>query len=196
LIEIDNTILSDDIAEQYFVCDLIKCKGACCVEGDLGAPLEKEELPIIDLILDKVKPYLSEQALKSIESQGAYILDEDDEYSTTTINGKECVFAVYDDNNILKCGIEKAWLDKKIDFPKPISCHLYPIRSKQYEQFTALNYDRWDICTPACHNGQALKVPLYRFLKGPLIRKFGETWYDKLVNIIKNGRKSKLRANS
>ena len=196
MIEIDNAILSDDIAEQYFVCDLIKCKGACCVEGDLGAPLEKEELPIIDLILDKVKPYLSGQALKSIESQGAYILDEDDEYSTTTINGKECVFAVYDDNNILKCGIEKAWLDKKIDFPKPISCHLYPIRSKQYEQFTALNYDRWDICTPACHNGQALKVPLYRFLKGPLIRKFGEIWYDKLLNIIKNGRKSKLRANS
>ncbi len=189
MIEIGDTILSDDIADQYFVCDLVKCKGACCVEGDLGAPLEKEELPILDKYLDIIKPYLSDEGRATIEKEGPYLLDEEGDYSTTTIQGKECAFAIYEANGILKCGIEKAWLDKKIDFQKPISCHLYPIRAKKYDKFTALNYDRWDICSPACHHGNVLKVPLFKFLKGPLVRKFGDQWYEKLVKTVKSMRK-------
>ena len=190
MIELEKTILIDDIAEQYFICDLAKCKGACCVEGDLGAPLEEEELPVIEDILDKVKPYLSKEGLAEIEKNGPYILDEEGDFSTTTIQGKECAFAVYDEKGILKCSIEMAWKDKKIDYQKPISCHLYPIRAKKYDSFTALNYDRWDICSPACHLGNSAKVPLYKFLKGPLTRKFGSDWYDKLVQLIKSTRKS------
>ena len=191
LIELEKTILSDDIAEQYFVCDLLKCKGACCVEGDLGAPLDTDELPIIEEILDKVKPYLSKEGLEAIEEEGPYILDEEGDFSTTTVKGRECAFAIYEESGILKCAIEKAWKDGKIDYQKPISCHLYPIRAKEYDSFTALNYDRWDICSPACHLGNESKVPLYKFLKGPLIRKFGENWYNKLVIAIKESRKNK-----
>lgn len=185
MIEVENIILSDDIIDNYFVCDLIKCKGACCVEGDLGAPLENSELETIESIVDKVKPYLMKAGVESIEKNGPYILDEDGDYSTTTIDGKECAFAYYDEGNVLKCGIEKAYLEKKIEFRKPISCHLYPIRAKKYEKFTALNYDRWDICSPACDHGKALKVPLYTFLKTPLIHAFGEKWYGLLLEAIK-----------
>lgn len=187
MIEVDNVILSDDIRENYFVCDLIKCKGACCVEGDLGAPLEEKELAIIDGNIDKIKPYLSKRGLTSLEKQGPYILDEEGEYSTSTVEGKECVFAYYDDQDMVKCGIEKAYFDKKIDFRKPISCHLYPIRAGEYNNFTALNYDRWEICSPACSNGTDLKVPLYKFLEVPLVRKFGEKWFKKLRDIIGKG---------
>ncbi|MDH5397504.1 MAG: DUF3109 family protein [Cyclobacteriaceae bacterium] len=182
MIELEKTILSDDIKDEFFVCDVIKCKGACCVEGDLGAPLEDDELTILDEVLEQVVPYLTAEAKKIIKKHGAYILDEDDEYSTPTIYGKECVYAIYDDKGILKCAIEQAYNDGKITFQKPISCHLYPIRTKQYEQFTAINYDRWNICSPACHKGQELQIPLYKFLKTPLIRKFGQDWYDKLEN--------------
>ena len=189
MIELQNTLISDDIAEEHFVCDLVKCKGACCVEGDLGAPLTEEELPIIDKIVEVVKPYLSDQSKAVLDSEGAYLIDEEGDYSTTTIHGKECVFAIYDDKGILKCGIEKAWSDGNSDFRKPVSCHLYPIRLKQYEEFTAINYDRWHICSPACEKGAALKVPLYKFLKEPLIRHFGKTWYEELVEIIENSPK-------
>ncbi len=186
MIELQNTILSDEIAEEYFFCDLAKCKGACCVEGDLGAPLEKEELPIIEEIIEKVRPYLSEASKKVLDRDGGYVLDHEGEFSTSTIGGKECVFAIYDDRGILKCGIEKAWSDGKIGFRKPLSCHLYPIRMKQYDEFIAINYDRWSICAPACAKGESMKIPLYKFLKEPLIRKFGEDWYDELVSIIES----------
>ena len=122
MIIVDNAVLSDDLKENFFVCNLEKCKGACCVEGDLGAPLEKEELPLIEEVLEEVKPYLSEEGLKAIEAQGPYILDEEGDYSTTTIGDKECAFAYYDEHRILKCGIEQAYLDGKIDYKKPISC--------------------------------------------------------------------------
>ena len=186
MIEIGKTILSDDVKEQFFVCNLEKCKGACCVEGDLGAPLEEDELPILEEIYSKVKPYLSEAGVEAIREQGAYILDEDGEYSTPTIGGKECAYAVYDEKGILKCGIEQAFLEGETDFKKPISCHLYPIRATKYEEFEALNYDRWDICSPACDLGNQLNVPVYKFLKDPLIRKYGEEWYQGLTEIIEN----------
>ncbi|HNP20090.1 MAG TPA: DUF3109 family protein [Fulvivirga sp.] len=184
MIEHGKVILSDDIKEKFFVCNLEKCKGACCVEGDLGAPLEESELKILDEIYDKVAPYLSEEGKQAIREHGRYVYDEDGEYSTTTIGGKECAYAVYDERGILKCGIEQAYLDGKTDWKKPISCHLYPIRATKYEEFEALNYDRWDICNPACDFGKELGVEVYKFLKEPLIRKYGETWYNELVHLI------------
>lgn len=189
MIEVGNVILTDDIKDEYFVCDLARCKGACCVEGDLGAPLLKEELPIMNEIYPEVAPYLSEEGRKFIEAQGKYILDDEKEYSTTTINRKECAYAIYDDHGILKCGIEMAYNDGKIDFRKPISCHLYPLRVKKYDQFEAVNYDRWHICKDACTNGMNLKVPLYKFLRDPLIRKYGEDWYKELVEVIEEEEK-------
>ncbi len=184
MIVINKTVLSDDIADNYFICDLNKCKGGCCVEGDLGAPLEEDELPILEEVYEQVKPYLSSESIEAIETQGKYIFDEEGEYSTPTINGKECAYAVYDDRGILKCGIEKAYQDGKSIFRKPISCHLYPIRVTKYDNYHALNYDRWEICLPACELGRKTKLPLYKFLKDPLIRKFGKEWYDKLVNTL------------
>lgn len=181
MIVIDDTYISEDIAEEHFVCDLQKCKGACCVEGDLGAPLDQEELAIIDEIYPIVSEYMSGEGKYTVENEGKYILDEDGDYSTTTINGRECVFAIYDNQGTLKCAIEQAYLDKKISYKKPISCHLYPIRIKRYDQkYVTLNYDRWSICSPACSLGEKLKVPVYKFLKEPLIRTFGEQWYQQL----------------
>ena len=187
MIELDNVILSDDVREQFFVCDLEKCKGACCVEGDLGAPLLEEELETLRKAYPAVAPYLSEKGRAEVERQGTYVLDPDGEYSTPTIGGKECVYAIYDQNGILKCGIEQAYRDRKTNFKKPISCHLYPIRITKYAHYEAVNYDRWHICSPACDLGRDLSVPVYRFLKEPLIRKYGQEWYDRLVELIEAG---------
>lgn len=184
MIKVDHVILSDDIKEQFFVCDLEKCKGACCVEGEWGAPLEDNELPVLENIIEDIKPYLTKEGLKAIKKHGPYVIDDDNEYSTTTIGGKECAFAFYDDRGILKCGIEKAHADGKTDFRKPISCHLYPIRITKYDDYEAVNYNRWHICSPACKLGKALQVPLYKFLKDPLIRRYGKPWYNKLVKVI------------
>lgn len=188
MIILDNAVLSDDLKERHFVCDLNKCKGACCVEGDLGAPLDEEELPLIEEVIDAVKPYLSKEGLEVIEKEGAYILDEEGDYSTTTIDGRECAFAIYDEKNILKCAIDQAYRDGKVTWQKPISCHLYPIRITKYDHYDALNYDQWDICAPACNLGEQLKVPVYKFLKEPLIRKYGTEWYGKLEQEIEEGK--------
>lgn len=184
MILVENAVISDDIKEQLFVCDLTRCKGACCVEGDLGAPLEEDELAKIDEVLEEVKPFMSKAGIEAIEKNGAYLLEEDNEYSTTTARGKECAFAIYDEKGILKCAIEQAWLQGKTKWRKPISCHLYPIRVTKYDHYDALNYHRWHICSPACHHGKALGVPLYKFLKEALIRKYGEDWYRQLVEQI------------
>jgi hypothetical protein len=180
MILIEDTVISDDIAENFFVCDLGKCKGACCVEGDLGAPLEDVELAILEDIYEDVKPYLSAEGIRAIEAQGKYVKDFEGDYSTTTIDNKECAYAVYDEKGMLKCGIEQANIDGKTDFKKPISCHLYPIRITKYDNYHALNYDRWDICSAACTLGDKLGVPVYKFLKEPLIRAFGEEWFAEL----------------
>ncbi len=188
MILIDDTCISDDIAEKFFVCNLEKCKGACCVEGDLGAPLEVAELQVLEDIYETVKPYLTPEGIKAIEEQGKYIEDWEGDYSTTTINDKECAYAFYDETKTLKCGIEQAYLDGKVDFKKPISCHLYPIRITKYDNFHALNYDRWSICSDACTFGEKLGVEVYKFLKEPLIRAYGEEWYDQLSQEIENGK--------
>lgn len=184
MIVIDNTIISDDLKSSYFVCDLNRCKGACCVEGDLGAPLEDRELEIMERIYPQVAPYLSHEGRESIEKHGVYVKDYEGDFSTPTISGKECAYAIYDQQGILKCGIEKAYLDGKTAFRKPISCHLYPVRITSYDDYDAINYDRWNICSPACELGQALKIPLYKFLKAPFIRKYGKKWFDALEKAI------------
>jgi hypothetical protein len=177
---VENAYLSDDLRDKFFVCNLQKCQGACCVEGDVGAPLEKAETKILEDIYPKIAPFLSEAGRQAIEAQGTWTTDSEDDFVTPTIGKRECAYAVYDEKNILKCGIEQAHLQGATDFPKPISCHLYPIRITQYEQYEALNYHRWDICSPACNLGESLGVPVYKFLKNALIRKYGEAWYAEL----------------
>lgn len=193
MIVIGNTYISADIADKHFVCHLAKCKGACCVEGDMGAPLEIEEVGIIEEVFHDVEPYLSEKSKNYIAANGIIVQDDDGEFCTQTIEGAECVFVVFEEDGTSKCAFEMAFNDKKTDFPKPISCHLYPIRVKKYsENYETLNYDRWHICEPACAHGDELKVPLYRFLKPPLVRKYGEKWYEELkLNIEKDENPSK-----
>lgn len=184
MIKVGEVLVSDDIHEKEFVCNLQKCKGACCVEGDFGAPLEEEELLILKEIYPKVKPFLTKEGIRAIEEQGTHVLDDDGDFSTPVIGGKECAYAVYDDRGILKCGIEDAYNAKKVDFKKPISCHLYPIRISKKKVFEAVNYHKWHICSPACSLGKELQIPVYKFLKEPLIRKYGEKWYGELVQAI------------
>lgn len=183
--------MSDDVIEKEFVCNLDKCKGACCVEGDYGAPLDEDELEILKKVYPKVKPYLSKEGIKAIEEQGTHVLDDDGDLSTPTIKGRECAYAIYDEKNILKCGIEQAHKDGKIAWKKPISCHLYPIRITKKKNFEALNYHKWNICSPACSLGKELQVPVYKFLKDPLIRKYGEAWYTELSEVVEAYQKEK-----
>jgi hypothetical protein len=180
MILIDDTVISEDISDEFFVCDLAKCKGACCVEGDLGAPLEEEELLILDRIQNDIKPFLSEKGLLEIAKSGNWVKDEDGDFSTPIIQGRECAYAIYDDKGYLKCGIEQAYFAGKTDFRKPISCHLYPIRIAKLAEYQSVNYERWSICSDACSHGKELGVPVYQFLKDPLIRKFGTKWYTEL----------------
>jgi hypothetical protein len=184
MIVLQNTVISDDLKDRFFVCNLEKCKGACCVEGDLGAPLEDAELQVLADNYEQIKPYLSDAGRQAIEEQGLYIKDWEGDYSTTTIGNRECAYAIYDDNLTLKCGIEQAYLDGKISWKKPISCHLYPIRITKYEGFEALNYDKWNICNPACSFGADLGVRVYQFLKEPLIRRYGADWYQELDELV------------
>lgn len=185
MILVGKAVLSDDVKENFFVCDLEKCKGACCVEGDAGAPLEEEEIGILDEIYPQIKSYLTEEGIETIERQGTWVYDQDGDKVTPTIgdNGA-CAYALTDERGILKCGIEQAYREGKVAFKKPISCHLYPIRITKYDDFEALNYDRWHICDAACALGGSLGVPIYKFLKEPLIRKYGEDWYAELVQEI------------
>jgi hypothetical protein len=184
MIVLQNTVLSDDLKDKFFVCNLEKCKGACCVEGDLGAPLDQDELPILAEVYEHVKPYMSEEGVKAIEAQGLYVEEFNGDFSTPTIGNRECAYAIYDENLTLKCAIEQAYLDGKISWKKPISCHLYPIRITKYDGFEALNYDRWEICNAACAFGVELGVPVYKFLREPLVRKYGEEWFQELEEIV------------
>jgi hypothetical protein len=183
MIAIDNVLLSDKIVIDQFVCDLNKCKGACCVDGDAGAPLDRKELKNIDEVFDSVLPYLSETSKKEIEKQGRYVYDREFGWVTPTINSKICVYGITDKNGIVKCGIEQAYLDGKVKWKKPISCHLFPIIVKKSADGVTeyANYEpREDNCKAACALGKKLKVPVYEFLKEPLIRKFGDQFYEAL----------------
>ena len=180
MIEIDDKIISDDVLEKKFVCDLTKCKGACCVEGDAGAPLENDEVKILKEIYPKVKSEMREEGILAIEEHGVFYKDEFGEPVTTLVNNKECAFVVFDKNNIAKCAIEIAYQKNKINFIKPVSCHLYPIRVKNYESFQGVNIHYWHVCKPACECGQKLKVPVFKFLKSAIIRKWGLEFYNQL----------------
>lgn len=179
MIQVGNKIVSFKIFDSYFLCDIIKCKGACCIEGDSGAPLENEEKNILDNIFEKVKPYMQSEGIKAVEENGTSVLDSDGDWVTPLIDGKECAYT-YFENGIAKCAIEKAWLHKKIDFQKPVSCHLYPIRVTNYPTFQAVNYHEWKICNCAVHKGNNEKLPVFVFLKQALIRKYGQDWYKEL----------------
>jgi hypothetical protein len=189
MIAIDNKIISDELVEEQFVCDLIKCKGGCCVDGDAGAPLEKEELAKIDEVVEAVKPYLDKEHLAEIEKQGHYVYNQEFGWVTPAINGGICVYAITDQMGIVKCGIEQAYNDGKVSWKKPISCHLFPVRTKLSKdgQLEYLNYEpREDLCKPACKLGKKLKVPVYQFLKEPLIRKYGKDFYEALDTVAKD----------
>jgi hypothetical protein len=181
MIAIDKTLVSEDLLERRFVCDLNACKGACCVAGDSGAPLDKEELPLLESVLDAVKPYMVKKGVKAIEKHGSYVVDGDGDYTTTLVSpGAECAFVYFDENKIAKCAIEKAYIEGKISWHKPISCHLYPVRITSYKSYDAVNYHKWDVCKPACECGKKLDVPVYKFLKDPLVRKYGKEWFKQL----------------
>lgn len=184
MIIVDDILVSDDVIERKFVCNLIACKGACCVAGDAGAPLDEEETEILDQQYANIKPYLTKEGITAIEEQGNWIIDSDGDFSTPLVKGGACAYVVFDEQGITKCGIEIAYKAGATHFRKPISCHLYPIRIKKGNQFEALNYHSWDICAPACQNGKDLGVRVYEFLKEPLIRKYGQDWYDALVGAV------------
>ncbi|MFM6976648.1 MAG: DUF3109 family protein [Sphingobacteriaceae bacterium] len=180
MIEVAQTLVHEDLIAEKFVCNLNQCKGACCIEGDAGAPLEKKELAILDEIYPEVKPFMTAKGISVIESEGTYVKDFEGDYTTPCIDtNKECAYVIWE-NGITKCAIEKAYEAGKINWKKPISCHLYPIRITAYPEFDVLHYDRWHICSSACSLGAELKVPVYQFLKDPLIRKYGKDWYEEL----------------
>jgi hypothetical protein len=183
LIEIEDKIISSEVFERKFVCDLTACKGACCVEGDAGAPLSMQEVADIKNNLEKIKPYMRSEGIAHIEANDIYYLFDVDEPVTSLVNNAECVFVHFDEKNIAKCAIETAHLAGDIENVKPLSCHLYPIRVKKYNQYTVLNFDEWKICAAACVCGEQLNVPVYRFLKAPLIRAFGKEFYAEMEKI-------------
>lgn len=180
MLQIENTIVSLDLIESKFVCDLARCKGACCVLGDSGAPLEDDEVGIIKKIYPKLIPYLRKEGIDTINNIGTSVIDSDGDKVTPLVNGNECAYAYFEDN-IAKCAIEKAYKAGVIRFPKPVSCHLYPLRITNYSEFFAVNYHCWEICKPAIEKGNKENTGLTLFLKEALIRKFGKEWYKQLT---------------
>ena len=189
MFQINNTLVSESIIENDFVCNLSACKGACCVEGDAGAPLEPKEIDTIRDNFPLIKKYLNKKSLAEIVKQGLFVEKENGELETPIINGKECVYLSFDNQNFAHCSFEKAYNDGLISWKKPISCHLYPVRTKDFSEFTSVNYDKWSICSDACKLGKELKVPVYKFVKEALVRKFGEKWYFELEQIASNLKK-------
>jgi len=187
MISIGKTIVSEEVIKKQFSCDLKACYGECCVQGDSGAPLEENEIGIIEDYLDDIKPYMTADGIKAIEKSGVFDYDTDGEFVTTLVEDKECAF-VYFENDIAFCAIEKAYREGKIDYFKPISCHLYPIRISKFKDFEAVNYHKWGICDMALVKGKKEKKALYEFVKEPLIRKYGQKWYDQLVEEVESGR--------
>ncbi|MGD0709600.1 MAG: DUF3109 family protein [Bacteroidales bacterium] len=180
MIVVENTLISELIAERKFVCDLSRCKGECCVAGDAGAPLEEAEAILLEEHYPHYKEYLTEQGIKTISKHGFFELDADNDYLTPIVREEKYCAFVYFDGEIAKCAIEKAHNEGRINFRKPISCHLYPIRITSFKDVDALNYHDWDVCQSACEHGKKLDVPVYKFLKEPLIRKYGKGWYKEL----------------
>ncbi len=183
MFQLGHTLVSEEIMEKHFVCDLNACKGVCCVDGDAGAPLEERETEILVDIFDKVRPFLSARGLAAIEEQGAFVMGDDGEWETPLITGGECAYTIFDLDGLAKCALEEAHEKGKTRWKKPVSCHLYPVRVHEYTSITAVNYHKWQICDPACSLGQKLQVPIYKFVREALIRKFGEAWYAELEEV-------------
>jgi len=179
MFQLKNTIVSEEIINKDFVCNLNSCKGECCIAGEAGAPVEEDEVEIMASIYEKVKPFLRPEGIAAIEAQGTTIVREG-EIETPLVNGAECAYVTFNDKGWASCGIEDAYNAGKVDWRKPISCHLYPVRVQKYSEFSAVNYHRWPICDDACTLGQELKVPVYKFTKEALVRKFGKEWYAEL----------------
>ena len=182
MFQLGKTIVSEEILEREFVCNLSACKGTCCIDGDAGAPLNEDETKILEEIYPKVKPYLRPEGIAAIEAQGTWVKGEDGDFETTLIEGKDCAYVIFDGETAL-CGIEQAYNEGIVSWKKPVSCHLYPIRVKDFTEFTAVNYDKWHICDDACTLGKELQVPVYKFVKEALIRRFGEDWYLELEKV-------------
>lgn len=184
MIEHRHTLISEDLFEKRFVCDLNACKGACCVQGESGAPLEPDESMQLKKLWPKIKPFIPKKGQQAVAEQGTSVIDSDGDLVTPLVDGdKECAYTVFDEKGIALCGVEMAWKAGAIPFRKPISCHLYPIRVEKMKFHDGLNYHKWPICKPACTCGAKLDVPVFRFLKDSLIRRYGETWYTELEEI-------------
>ena len=216
MFQLGKTIVSEDIIEKDFVCNLSACKGACCVDGEAGAPIDEEEAKILEKIYPKVKPFLRQEGIDVIEKEGTWVKSEWGELETPLINGADCASSmilrliffflffitihdcvqaqnelllngqwevIFDEKNTALCAIEEAYNQGEIDWKKPVSCHLYPIRVKDYSEFSAVNYHKWEICDDACSLGKELQVPVYKFVKQALVRKFGQNWYDELEKV-------------
>lgn len=190
MFQIGDAIVASDIIEENFLCDLSACMGECCVEGDAGAPLEEDEVKTIEDLLSEVWDDLSPAAQAVIKEHGVAYRDHDGDMVTAIVHGKDCVFTYYDEKGICKCAIEKAYREGRTNFYKPISCHLYPIRLQKYKDFTAVNYHRWSICKAAVLLGKKEGLKVYEFLKEPLIRRFGEEWYNELVLVAEEYKKA------
>jgi hypothetical protein len=184
MIIVGETLVSEELLDECFVCDLAACKGACCVEGESGAPLEPEELEKLEEVYDAVVPFMAQEGIDAIERDGLYQVDDDGDFVTTLVSHHgACAFVTYDEKGIAKCALEQAYLAGKTQWKKPISCHLYPVRLAKLPEYTAVNYHHWHVCAPACACGAALKVPVFQFLKEPLTRKFGPNWFSELEEI-------------
>ena len=192
MIQIDDVVVSLDVFREKFLCDLSACKGQCCIEGDAGAPVELDEVAQLEEVLPVIWNDLSPEAREVINQQGVVYTDCEGDLVTSIVHGKDCVFTCYDADGVCKCAIEKAYREGKSDFYKPISCHLYPIRITQYRDFKAVNYHRWAVCKAAELLGEREKLPVYRFLKEPLIRKFGQEWYEALDECAQEWEKQRL----
>jgi hypothetical protein len=196
MIIVGDKLVSEELLEEAFLCDLSRCKGACCVEGDSGAPLKDEEASLLEDQLEYIKPYLASDGLEVLNKVGAFEIDTDGDIVTPLVGGAHCAFTVFDDFGIAHCGIERAWKAGNTAFRKPISCHLYPIRTIRLKDYEALNYDRWDICKPGCEAGKSIQLPVYRFLREALIRAYGEGWYDLLEETADAWKKMKESGNA
>ncbi len=180
MIILGQTLLSDELYEEQFVCDLYRCKGGCCVEGDAGAPLSEEEAGILDSIVSTVSRFMLPAGLEAVNQQGCWVKDPEGELTTPLVEGKQCAYVFWDKKGIACCAIERCWEQGLIAFQKPLSCHLYPVRISNYTHYEALNYHHWHLCDCARTKGRKLKVRVYRFVKDALVRKYGKEWYEDL----------------
>jgi hypothetical protein len=185
MLEIGKTLISLDVIQKRFCCDLAACLGACCVLGDSGAPLREEELALLEKYYKVISGYMSEEGLKAVSEQGLSVIDSEGDVVTPLINKGECAFVRFE-NGIALCSIENAYIEGKTSWKKPLSCHLYPIRIKSYKLYDAVNYDKWEICNPAVDKGNKLGLPLYLFVKDALVRAYGEEWFEQLDYAAKN----------